>query len=162
MIGRSGNPGYLDGLPVLVGVPTGSSSASTAGNDGTTTDPFAITDADKVDAYPSGFKVRGADAEGKCIDSSGATSARIEDFDYFDPVLEFNQDLVYSCEAAKTTLSSTTCQNMDFSNHLIFTHLEAELLAFGSFGSANPHKIEVSVTPTCLTNCIGLEACCDS
>jgi hypothetical protein len=128
-----------------VGVPTGTGTgaASPTGSEGTTTDPFAITDADKVNAYPSGLKIRGADSEGKCIDASGATSAAIEDFDYFDPVLEFNQDLIYTCEAEKATvLTKASCEGMNFSNHLIFKHLEAELLAFGSFGSADPHKIE--------------------
>jgi hypothetical protein len=31
--------------------------------------PGAITDADRVDVFPSGFKVRGADDKGLCIDS---------------------------------------------------------------------------------------------
>jgi hypothetical protein len=122
VIGRSGNPGYLDGLPVLVGVPTGSGSGTTLPEDEV---PFAITDADRVDVFPSGFKVRGADDKGLCIDSSSPASSNIESFDYFDPVLEFNQDLVYTCQAAKMdTLTSRECNDFDFSSHLIFTHLE--------------------------------------
>lgn len=82
MIGRSGNPGYLNGLPVLVGVPAGSGSPAT-GEEA----PFAITDASRVDMYPSGFKVRGADEKGLCIDGTTAASTNLENFDYFDPVL---------------------------------------------------------------------------
>jgi hypothetical protein len=53
-IGRSGNHGYIEGRPVLVGVPSGTTQAASD-------DRFKVTSGDMVKVYSDGFKVHGAD-----------------------------------------------------------------------------------------------------
>lgn len=57
-IGRSGNPGYLAGLPVLAGrlIP-GVAAAGAPPTGGKPANPIV---------YPKGFAVRGADQQGMC------------------------------------------------------------------------------------------------
>lgn len=69
--GRSGNPGYIDGLPVLVG-------KADLVNVGAQITPI------------DGFKIVGADATGKCTTS-------LPEGVQGDPTLQFNLDLSYGC-----------------------------------------------------------------
>lgn len=71
---RSGNPGYMDGYPFLLG------KQSTAGK--------------VIESYIDGFQITGADKNGKCFDAAPA-SGSFRDLD--DPVVKFNTDLSYGC-----------------------------------------------------------------
>ena len=71
MFGQSGNPGYIDGLPMLIGQ-TQSSGA--------------------VQINEQGVRVRGGDQTGKCIKT---TSDELGEMG--DPTLKFNVDLNYGC-----------------------------------------------------------------
>jgi len=70
--GKSGNPGYIDGLPLLVGKKDATTSAVSVSEDG--------------------FRIRGGDLTGKCYeDATGILS------EMGDPVLKFNIDMSYGC-----------------------------------------------------------------
>jgi hypothetical protein len=70
-VGRSGNPGYIDSLPLLVG---------SADND----------NAGAKLVYQDGFTVRGGDTEGTCMSGAFTNSEEINDAVRGDPTLLFN------------------------------------------------------------------------
>jgi hypothetical protein len=81
--GRSGNPGYIPSLPLLVGK----------------NDPSAAEgeDAGKL-VYQDGFTVRGGDVNGNCLSSDDVNYGDDESFgDIGDPTLLFENDLTYGC-----------------------------------------------------------------
>ena len=77
---KSGNPGYLDGLPVLIG----------KNND-------AVSGA--IDVYEQGFELKGGDEFGKCL-APDATAAQKAAEDIGNPVVSFANDLVYGCSVS--------------------------------------------------------------
>lgn len=77
--GKSGNPGYIDGLPVLIGRKDAASGA--------------------MQLYEDGFRIRGGDATGQCLKSTDAELGEMG-----DPTLRFSVDLSYGC-SIKMTLS---------------------------------------------------------
>jgi hypothetical protein len=73
--GRSGNPGYIDGFPVLVGRDDPSNSGAQI-------------------VSKSGFQANGANAAGICKEGSSFDAIKgLES----DPILNFNVDLTYPC-----------------------------------------------------------------
>lgn len=116
---NSGNPGYIDGLPLKVG--------------------FQSAVNQPISSYQDGFEISGADQEGKCI-MTQPTSSATSIIDYGDPVINFNEELSYGCfvkykaDALKTFCSadnSATVKAMQ-----IFKNLD-EFKKFGKFGNAN-------------------------
>ena len=84
--GRSGNPGYIAGLPLLVGKE----------------DP---ANADAKLVYEHGFKISGVDRLGTCIKQ--AKDAETYYADFGDPVLNFGEDLIVSCAFPQTLAELT-------------------------------------------------------
>ena len=74
--GRSGNPGYIAGFPVLVG-------SKDPANDGA-----------KL-VYSDGFPITGADMLGKCITTAKAPDTFYTDFG--NPILRFEENLIAGC-----------------------------------------------------------------
>lgn len=73
---KSGNPGYLDGYPVLVGI-----AADTVNGDGV------------MQVFENGFEIRGADQYGFCYNSIPYDTL----LNYGDPVVSFGEDLIHGC-----------------------------------------------------------------
>ena len=69
--GKSGNPGYIDGLPLLIGKADASKAVSVS---------------------EDGFRLRGGDSFGRCIQGSIDNLSEMG-----DPILKFNVDLSYGC-----------------------------------------------------------------
>lgn len=76
---NSGNPGYLDGYPLKLG--------------------FQANSGDPVSTYLDGFEISGSDLIGKCLQSP-STYSETRVIDYNDPVVKFNENLVYGCSVA--------------------------------------------------------------
>lgn len=74
--GKSGNPGYIDGLPVLIG------QADPSGG---------------MQLYEDGFRIRGGDSTGKCMPKTTAELGEMG-----DPTLRFSVDLSYGCSMKMT------------------------------------------------------------
>ena len=110
---KSGNPGYINGLPLLVG----QSDATTGG----------------VLAYFQGFSLVGADTKGKCLTSASSSLS-----DYADPIITFGEDLVYTCSISLTQAQlQSYCGNQPQIQSLpLFSNLAFWQL-FGRFGNAN-------------------------
>jgi Protein of unknown function (DUF1619) len=97
---KSGNPGYIVGLPMLIG----QDDSSTQG----------------ILAYEGGFQLKGADFEGACM-----TSVATKDYDYGDPVVTFGEDLTYGCalKMNKEQLKNYCGATTQFLDYPIFTNL---------------------------------------
>ena len=119
--GKSGNPGYIDGLPLLVGKKDANTEA--------------------VAVAEQGFLVRGGDSTGRCFKSTNANLSEMG-----DPTLKFNVDLSYGC-----TLEYTLQELKDNCNPVknpldqyeIFSNLN-EIDSFGRFGNAYVYYPKVS------------------
>ena len=70
---RSGNPGYMDGYPIKIGIQR--------------------EKGEPIDSYIDGFQLTGADKQGHCILEANEEGIR----DLEDPVVKFNIDLAYGC-----------------------------------------------------------------
>lgn len=116
---NSGNPGYIDGLPLKVG--------------------FQSADNEPVSSYQDGFEILGADQAGKCIMTPPAASAT-SITDYGDPVINFNEELSYGCNVRyKPDDLKTFCKadsQATVKGMQIFKNLD-EFKKFGKFGNAN-------------------------
>ena len=113
---RSGNPGYINGLPLLVGNRLGNA----------------------IEAYERGFMLRGADDSGQCLD----TISEFQDFG--DQVINFGENMIYGC-AKSLSLSDLQnyCKTQDnFKSQGIYENLAA-FEYFGQFGNADIYKIQV-------------------
>jgi hypothetical protein len=75
---KSGNPGYINGLPLLVG-----KLDSVSGG---------------VQSYNQGFRLTGADLQGNCFTSNPASALTIAGLG--DPYVTFGEDLLYSCSVS--------------------------------------------------------------
>lgn len=119
--GKSGNPGYIDGLPLLLGKKDASTSAVSISEDG--------------------FRIRGGDITGKCTE--GVTGDLSE---MGDPVVKFNVDLSYGC-ALEYTLQELkdACNPTDspLASLEIFKNLDS-VDSFGQFGNAYVYYPRVS------------------
>ena len=82
--GTSGSPGYIDGLPLLIGQE----------------DPSGATV-----IFEDGFRISGGDMTGACI---GPVTDSNMLADMGDPTLKFNVDLSYGCTLAYTCLLYTS------------------------------------------------------
>ena len=120
--GTSGSPGYIDGLPLLIG--KGDASGATQ-------------------IYEDGFRLSGGDIRGHCMGtvSNGDLLAEMG-----DPTVRFNVDLSYGCilpytfQELKNSCSSTSTP---VANLEIFKNLNL-IDTFGRFGNANVYKLKVS------------------
>ena len=120
--GKSGNPGYIDGLPMLLGKKDQSSGA------------VSITE--------DGFRVRGGDSTGKCIE--GSFSSNLSEMG--DPVLKFNVDLSYGCSMVynlQELKDNCSSANSPLADLEIFKNLET-IDTFGRFGNAYVYYPKVS------------------
>lgn len=70
---KSGNPGYLEGLPVKLANQQSEGSA--------------------MESYLDGFQLSGSDLQGNCFNAADAPDL----FDFNDPVVKFRQDQSYGC-----------------------------------------------------------------
>ena len=116
--GRSGNPGYINGLPVLLGKADSANAGAKL-------------------VYQGGFEVRGADVQGQCFAESRASEVG----DLGDPIINFGEDLSYACSKALTLAElqqGCTSGALLPWNHEIFKSLN-EATYFGMFGNANIH-----------------------
>lgn len=77
--GTSGSPGYIDGLPLLIGKQDSASKA--------------------VQIYEDGFRLTGGDMTGKCIGPVADSDMLAE---MGDPILRFNVDLSFGCSLSYT------------------------------------------------------------
>jgi Protein of unknown function (DUF1619) len=66
---RSGNPGYISGLPLLVGKKLDNA----------------------IEAYEKGFMLRGADEAGQCLNNIDQLT------DFGDQVVNFGENIIYGC-----------------------------------------------------------------
>lgn len=125
--GLSGNPGYIVGLPLLVG----------------TKDPAeAANNRDIKSVSPSGFKISGGDATGRCVAPSSE-----DHLDMGDPTLKFGVDLSYGCtkemtEAELRTFCNGQKKNLE-AEYELFSNLKG-IAWFGEFGNANIYFAKVS------------------
>jgi len=78
-VSRSGNPGYILGLPLLVAGESGNSMVY----------------------YPGGFEIKGFNSFGKC--TTRATNT--DNMDSDNPILRFGTDLSYGCQLEAKTES---------------------------------------------------------
>ena len=119
--GKSGNPGYIDGLPLLVGKADPATKA--------------------VAVAPEGFVVRGGDSTGRCYKSTDADLSEMG-----DPVLKFNVDLSYGC-SIDYTLEELKQACDPIANEIeeleIFSNLK-NIDSFGRFGNAYSYYPKVS------------------
>ena len=117
--GQSGNPGYIDGLPLLLG------KKDTSG---------------AVAVSPDGFRVRGGDLQGKCINAATGDMSEMG-----DPLLKFNVDLSYGCalEYTLAELEAKCKETTPLADLEIFKNMET-VDSFGQFGSAYAYYPKVS------------------
>lgn len=78
---KSGNPGYIAGLPLLVGQPDPNNPGA-----------FLV--------YQDGFKISGVNSLGGCMTSPKPQSTYLAEMG--DPVLNFGEDLVVGCTVSFT------------------------------------------------------------
>ena len=120
--GTSGSPGYIDGLPLLIG------RADTSG---------------ATQIYEEGFRLSGGDMTGSCVGPVTDSDMLAE---MGDPTVKFNVDLSYGC-----TLSYTLQELKDVCNSIntpvanleIYKNLN-NIDTFGKFGNADVYKTNVS------------------
>ena len=127
--GTSGNPGYIDGLPLLIGKKEATGNAEGA-----------------VQIYEEGFRVRGGDAAGTCLEEIDAELSEMG-----DPTLRFNVNLSYGCTVSYNFNDlQKMCQGESgfplITNFEIFKNLE-DIDSYGFFGNANIHYPKVSQIP---------------
>ena len=117
--GKSGNPGYIDGLPLLVGKADENTQA--------------------VEVAEEGFVVRGGDSTGRCFKSTGANLSEMG-----DPILKFNVDLSYGCSIELNLAElKDKCKKSEIVTDLeIFSNLNID--SFGRFGNAFVYYPKVS------------------
>jgi len=102
---KSGNPGYIVGMPLLVG-------RRDIGIGGGGTGSGAIQ------AYQRGFPVTGADYTGRCYLDTAYDALK----DNGDPVLNFGENLVYGCAITMTEAEfQSYCTSGDMLAQRIFT-----------------------------------------
>ena len=120
--GTSGSPGYIDGLPLLIGKADASGATQ---------------------IYEDGFRLSGGDMTGACV-------GPVTDSDMLahmgDPTVRFNVDLSYGCTLSYTQqelrdICSST--NSPVANLEIFKNLN-NIDSFGKFGNADVYKPKVS------------------
>lgn len=75
---KSGNPGYLDGFPVLIAQPDASNTGA-------------------MQTFDGGFKLAGADEQGSCKNKLASATEDQESALNEDPTVMFRQDLSYQC-----------------------------------------------------------------
>ncbi len=110
--GKSGNPGYIDGLPLLVGKADATKAVAVA---------------------EEGFVVRGGDSTGRCYKTTDANLSEMG-----DPILKFNVDLSYGCSLDWTLDELKKACNPvanPISDLEIFSNLD-NIDSFGRFGNA--------------------------
>lgn len=113
--GRSGNPGYIDGMPVMAGK--------------------TMTEGYKA-VFEGGLSLLGASKTGTC--KKGTTLDNLQPIEG-DPTLNFNVDLIYSC-GLKMDFAEFQAFCNDAKAQLdsfdMFTNLQ-NFDSFGEFGNAN-------------------------
>ena len=128
--GTSGSPGYIDGLPLLIG------KADTSG---------------ATQIYEDGFRLSGGDMTGSCVGPVTDSDMLAE---MGDPTVKFNVDLSYGCTLSYTLQElKEVCNsiNTPVANLEIFKNLN-NIDTFGRFGNADVYKTNVSVAlPSFLT-----------
>ena len=124
---QSGSPGYVNGLPVLLGKPN-------------------TVDTNFIDANENGFQLYGADDTGNCLiettDPIDPTA-----FYYSNPVIKFANDAMYGCKISYTSAElQTFCAGTDYQNIALFQNLVDNMLNVGIYGNSNPHFLTDWVT----------------
>ena len=111
---RSGNPGYIVGLPLLVGRKLDNA----------------------VEAYERGFMLRGGDAVGQCL-------SEVSDLkDFGDVSINFGEDIIYGCTKRLNLndLQNYCNDQNNLAGQGIYKNLEF-FEYFGQFGNADIYKI---------------------
>ena len=128
---RSGHPGYIVGLPLLLGK-----------KETVTTDPPSDPPAEAVSVYENGFVGTGADSAGRCL----ATAQEDLYFLASDPVVTFGEDLSYGCSLELTAAElASSCGSLALAEYEIFKNLE-QIDQVGRFGNADFNYIKVSTS----------------
>ena len=138
---RSGHPGYIVGLPLLLGK-----------KETVATDPPT----EAISIYENGFVGTGADSAGRCIETAQGDNY----FSASDPVVTFGEDLSYGCSLELTGPElESRCGSFALSDFEIFKNLE-KVDMVGRFGSANYNFVKVSAHSSSLTAVLGLGKHC--
>ena len=122
---RSGHPGYIVGLPLLLGK-----------KEDVATDPPT----EAISIYENGFVGTGADSVGRCVETGQGDNYYLAS----DPVVTFGENLSYGCSVELTGPElESRCGSFALSEYEIFKNLERVDMV-GRFGSANFNYIKVS------------------
>eukprot|EP00347_Sterkiella_histriomuscorum_P004630 403359727 len=120
---KSGNPGYIGGMPMLVG--------------------RVDTNSGGILAYQNGFQFKGANQFGQCYNiPTDPTTSTEKFYDYGDPVLKFGQDISYGCSVQLNLAElQAYCSGLATSivNSQLFKNLEF-IQRYGEFGNANIYQ----------------------
>jgi len=112
-IKRSGNPGYINGLPLLIGQKNGNI----------------------VNVYSHGFELTGVNADGSCV------AANTNTWNPWATTIGFNEKVVFGCTLSMAEAAyKNFCENAEFADYEIFDQI-GFIETIGRFGTADQLRI---------------------